>query len=64
MRPRRADFTLGYSGDSDIIEALLAGGEAWFSVAGGLFPRPCMEIAAAVQGGRPFSAVVSFGALL
>ena len=46
----RADFTLGYSGDANIVEALLAGGEAWFSVLGGLFPRPCMEIVAAVQG--------------
>jgi 4-hydroxy-tetrahydrodipicolinate synthase len=46
-----ADFSLGYSGDAVIAESLLAGGDAWFSVVGGLFPAPCMEMVAAVQRG-------------
>ncbi len=32
-------------------EALIAGGDAWFSVAGGLFPEPCMLLVEAVQRG-------------
>ena len=45
------DFSLGYSVDAHAAEALLAGGVVWYSVAGGLFPRPCMAIVAAVQAG-------------
>ena len=44
-------FSLGYSVDAHAAEALLAGGTAWYSVAGGLFPQPCMAIVAAVQAG-------------
>ena len=44
-------FSLGYSVDAHAAEALLAGGAAWYSVAGGLFPRPCMAIVAAAQAG-------------
>jgi 4-hydroxy-tetrahydrodipicolinate synthase len=44
-------FSLGYSGDWNAVEAMLAGGAAWYSVAGGLFPRTCMAIVRATQGG-------------
>lgn len=44
-------FSLGYSVDAHAAEALLAGGAAWYSVAGGLFPQPCMAIVAAAQAG-------------
>ena len=33
------------------MEALIAGGQAWYSVAGGLFPAPCLAIVRAVQRG-------------
>jgi 4-hydroxy-tetrahydrodipicolinate synthase len=46
-----AGFALGYSVDWNAAEALIAGGDAWFSVAGGLFPEPCMLLVAAVQRG-------------
>ncbi len=44
-------FSLGYSVDAHAAEALLAGGAAWYSVAGGLFPQPCMALVAAAQAG-------------
>ena len=44
-------FSLGYSVDAHAAEALLAGGAAWYSVAGGLFPQPCMAIVAEAQAG-------------
>ena len=47
----RADFTLGYSGDTRIVESLIAGGGAWFSVVGGVLPESCMAIVSAVQRG-------------
>jgi 4-hydroxy-tetrahydrodipicolinate synthase len=46
-----ADFALGYSVDWHAAEALIAGGDAWFSVAGGLFPEPCMLLVEAVRRG-------------
>lgn len=39
--------TLGYSGDAKFAGALAAGAEAWFSVLGGLFPKPCLAMLAA-----------------
>jgi len=45
------EFSLGYSKDWDAAEALLAGADAWYNVAGGLFPRICMQIVAAAQRG-------------
>ena len=45
-------FSLGYSVDWRAAEAMLAGGEAWYSVAGGLFPAACMEIVAAIEAGH------------
>lgn len=46
-----AEFTLGYSGDWNAVEALLAGGEAWYSVFAGLFPRSALAITRAVEVG-------------
>jgi 4-hydroxy-tetrahydrodipicolinate synthase len=45
-------FCIGYSVDWKAAEAMLAGGDAWYSVAGGLFPTACMQIVAAVEAGR------------
>ncbi|GJD93168.1 4-hydroxy-tetrahydrodipicolinate synthase [Methylobacterium iners] len=44
-------FSLGYSGDWNSVEALLAGGDAWYSVIAGLFPQTTMDIVRAVQAG-------------
>ncbi|MCJ2060873.1 dihydrodipicolinate synthase family protein [Methylobacterium sp. J-048] len=46
-----AGFPVGFSGDWNVTEALIAGGAAWFSVAGGLFPKTCLAITRAVQAG-------------
>jgi 4-hydroxy-tetrahydrodipicolinate synthase len=45
------DFSLGYSVDIRAIDALLAGGQAWYSVIGGLFPEPCMQAMRAIRAG-------------
>ena len=45
-------FSVGYSVDWKAAEAMLAGGDAWYSVAGGLFPASCMAIVAAIEAGR------------
>ncbi|WP_232630670.1 dihydrodipicolinate synthase family protein [Methylobacterium sp. Leaf118] len=44
-------FSIGYSGDWHAAEALLAGGTAWYGVAAGLFPQPCLALARAAQAG-------------
>jgi 4-hydroxy-tetrahydrodipicolinate synthase len=44
-------FSLGYSVDWNATEALIAGGDAWFSVLGGWLPAPCLRIVAAIQRG-------------
>jgi 4-hydroxy-tetrahydrodipicolinate synthase len=44
-------FSLGYSVDWNAAEALIAGGETWYSVAGGLFPAACLPVMRAVQAG-------------
>lgn len=46
-----AGFPIGFSGDWTATEALIAGGTAWYSVAGGLFPRTCRAIVRAVEAG-------------
>jgi 4-hydroxy-tetrahydrodipicolinate synthase len=52
LRPRvPADFSLGWSGDANAAEGLLAGGDAWHSVVAGLFPAPALAICRAAQGG-------------
>ena len=45
-------FPLGYSVDWHAAEALIAGGDAWYGVAAGLFPDSCAEIVAAARSGR------------
>jgi 4-hydroxy-tetrahydrodipicolinate synthase len=44
-------FSLGYSVDWHAAEALIAGAEAWYSVAGGLFPKASMAMVRAVRAG-------------
>ena len=44
-------FSLGYSVDWNSVEALIAGGDAWYSVVAGLFPRISMAVVQAVQNG-------------
>lgn len=44
-------FPVGYAGDWNAAEALLAGGDAWYSVAGGLFPQRCLAIVRAARSG-------------
>jgi 4-hydroxy-tetrahydrodipicolinate synthase len=44
-------FSLGYSADWNCVEALLAGGDTWYSVLGGICPRICVAIARAVAKG-------------
>lgn len=45
-------FSLGYSADWNCTEALLAGGETWYSVLAGIFPRSCVEIVHAATSGN------------
>ncbi len=45
-------FSVGYSVDWKAAEAMLAGGDAWYSVVGGLFPVACMEVVAAIEAGH------------
>lgn len=45
-------FSLGYSADWNCTEALLAGGEAWYSVLAGIFPRICLDIVRAAASGN------------
>ena len=44
-------FSVGYSVDWHAAAALLAGGQAWYSVAAGLFPAACKALAAAALAG-------------
>ncbi len=46
-----AGFSVGYSVDWHATAALRAGGDAWYSVAGGLFPKPCLQIVDALARG-------------
>lgn len=46
-----ADFAIGYSGDWHSADAVLAGGAAWYSVVGGLLPRPSLALMRAAQAG-------------
>ncbi|KMO14997.1 dihydrodipicolinate synthase family protein [Methylobacterium platani] len=45
-------FSLGYSGDWTVTEALLAGADAWYSVVAGLFPQVGVAILRAVRAGE------------
>jgi 4-hydroxy-tetrahydrodipicolinate synthase len=44
-------FSLGYSGDWNAVEALLAGADAWYSVVAGLFPGVSAAVVRAVRSG-------------
>ena len=46
------EFSLGYSGDWNATEAMIAGANTWYSVLAGLFPQNCAEIVKAVQRGE------------
>ncbi|HLY77739.1 MAG TPA: dihydrodipicolinate synthase family protein [Caulobacteraceae bacterium] len=52
LRGRVPDgFSLGYSADANCAEAMLAGGDAWHSVLGGLFPTTTLALCRAAQAG-------------
>ncbi len=44
-------FAIGYSGDWNAPAAVLAGGQAWYSVIGGLLPEPTLRLLRAAQRG-------------
>jgi 4-hydroxy-tetrahydrodipicolinate synthase len=44
-------FAIGYSGDWGAANALLAGGDAWYSVVAGLLPAPALALTLAAQAG-------------
>ncbi|HEY1753486.1 MAG TPA: dihydrodipicolinate synthase family protein [Caulobacteraceae bacterium] len=46
-----AGFSLGYSADANAAEAIVAGGDVWHSVLGGVLPAPVLAIVRAAQGG-------------
>jgi 4-hydroxy-tetrahydrodipicolinate synthase len=46
-----ATFAIGYSGDWNAPDAVLAGGDAWYSVVGGLLPVPTLKLLRAAQAG-------------
>jgi 4-hydroxy-tetrahydrodipicolinate synthase len=45
------DFSIGHSADWNCAAALLAGGDAWYSVVAGVLPRPARELMRAAQAG-------------
>ncbi|WP_120010376.1 dihydrodipicolinate synthase family protein [Teichococcus vastitatis] len=47
-----AEFAIGYSADWHSPDAILAGGVAWYSVIGGLLPRPALALMRAAQAGN------------
>jgi 4-hydroxy-tetrahydrodipicolinate synthase len=47
-----ARFSIGYSADWGVPEALIAGADAWYSVLAGLFPQPCLAISRAIKNGE------------
>ena len=53
LRHRTPDmFKVGYSGDWCAASALLAGGDAWYSVVAGLLPEPALRLTRAAHAGR------------
>jgi 4-hydroxy-tetrahydrodipicolinate synthase len=46
------EFSLGYSVDWQCVEALIAGGDTWYSVVAGLFPHTSMALVRAVRDGN------------
>lgn len=47
----KQELSIGYSGDWGCADALLAGADAWYSVAAGLLPRPAVALTRAAQAG-------------
>jgi 4-hydroxy-tetrahydrodipicolinate synthase len=47
-----SEFSVGYSGDWNTTEALIAGADTWYSVLGGIFPEVCLRIVRATQEGN------------
>jgi 4-hydroxy-tetrahydrodipicolinate synthase len=48
---QRTDLAIGYSGDWGAAEALMAGGDAWYSVVGGTLPEISLALTRAAQSG-------------
>lgn len=46
------DFSVGFSVDWNAAEALLAGGDAWYSVLAGIYPATSLRLARAAQAGQ------------
>jgi 4-hydroxy-tetrahydrodipicolinate synthase len=44
-------LSVGYAGDWNVTETLVAGGDGWYSVAAGLFPKACLAIVRAAHAG-------------
>lgn len=44
-------FSVGYSGDWNAAEAMIAGADTWYSVLAGILPEVCMKIVTAAQKG-------------
>jgi 4-hydroxy-tetrahydrodipicolinate synthase len=44
-------FSIGYSGDWECPHALLAGADCWYSVVGGILPKPALALAKAAISG-------------
>jgi 4-hydroxy-tetrahydrodipicolinate synthase len=44
-------FLIGYSGDWNAAEAMIAGADTWYSVLGGILPEPCLRTVRAAQRG-------------
>ncbi|MGX9394010.1 dihydrodipicolinate synthase family protein (plasmid) [Nitrobacteraceae bacterium UC4446_H13] len=44
-------FSIGCSADWTAVETMIAGGDTWYSVLGGLFPEICMSLVRATQQG-------------
>lgn len=51
-----AAFSVGYSGDWNCAEALIAGADAWYSVLAGVLPAPGVAIVRALREGDPAKA--------
>lgn len=53
-----AGFSIGYSGDWGMKDALLAGADCWFSAIGGVLPEPVVELAKAASQGDAAKALL------
>jgi 4-hydroxy-tetrahydrodipicolinate synthase len=47
-----AEFSVGFSVDLNAAAALLAGGDAWYSVLAGIYPATCLRLTRAAQAGQ------------